>query len=65
MFKSRKSITLKTNALDQTIETCINQLNNKKRLYLIAFYSKKLINVKLNYKIYDKKLLIIVNSFKQ
>ena len=65
MFESRKSITLKTNASNQTIEACISQLNNKKRLHLIAFYSKKLINAKLNYEIYNKKLLAIVNSFKQ
>ena len=65
MFESEKSITLKTNALNQTIETCINQSNDKKRLHLIAFHSKKLINAELNYKIHNKKLLIIVNSFKQ
>ena len=65
MFKSRKLITLKTNALNQTIKICISQLNDKKRLYLIAFHSKKLINVKLNYKIHNKKLLVIVDSFKQ
>ena len=65
MFKSRKSITLKTNALNQTIKVCISQSNDKKRLHLIVFHSKKLTNVKLNYEIHDKKLLTIVNSFKQ
>ena len=65
MFELEKSITLKTNASDQTIKAYINQSNNKKRLYLIAFYSKKLTNVELNYKIHNKKLLTIVNSFKQ
>ena len=65
MFKLKKSIILKTNALDRVIKTCINQSDDKKRLHLIAFYSKKLINVELNYKIHDKKLLIIVDSFKQ
>ena len=65
MFESEKSITLKTNALNQTIKACISQSNNKKRLHLIVFHSKKLTNVKLNYKIHDKKLLTIINSFKQ
>ena len=65
MFESEKSITLKTNALDQAIKACISQLNDKKRLHLIIFHSKKLTNVKLNYKIHNKKLLTIVNSFKQ
>ena len=65
MFKLRKLIVLKTNASDQVIKTCINQSDNKRRLYFIAFYSKKLTNVELNYEIHDKKLLTIVDSFKQ
>ena len=65
MFKLRKSITLKTNALNQTIKACISQSDNKKRLHFIAFYSKKLTNDELNYEIYNQKLLTIVNSFKQ
>ena len=65
MFELEKSITLKTNALYQIIETCISQSDDKKRLHLIAFHSKKLTNVELNYEIHDKELLIIVNFFKQ
>ena len=65
MFESRKSIVLKTNASDRVIEACISQSDNKKRLHLIAFHSKKLTDTELNYKIHDKKLLTIVDSFKQ
>ena len=65
MFKLRKSIVLETNASDRVIEACISQLNDKKRLHLIAFHSKKLTDAKLNYEIHDKKLLTIVDSFKQ
>ena len=65
MFKSEKLITLKTNASDQTIEACISQSDDKKRLHLIAFHSKKFTDVELNYEIHDKKLLAIVDSFKQ
>ena len=65
MFESEKLIILETNASDQVIEACISQSDDKKRLYLIAFHSEKLTNVELNYEIYNKKLLIIVNSFKQ
>ena len=65
MFELKKLITLKTNASDQIIEACISQSDDKKRLHLIAFHSKKFINVELNYEIHDKKLLIIVDSFKQ
>jgi len=65
MFESEKLITLKMNASDEAIEACINQSDDKKHLNFITFYSKKLTNAELNYKIHDKKLLIIVNSFKQ
>ena len=65
MFKLKKSITLKTNASDQTIKTYISQSNDKKRLHLIVFYSKKLTDAELNYEIYNKKLLTIVDFFKQ
>ena len=65
MFESGKLIMLEMNALDEAIEACISQSDNKKRLHLIAFHSRKLTDAELNYKIHDKKLLVIVNSFKQ
>ncbi len=64
MFESEKLITLKINVLNEVIETCINQSNDKKHLHLIAFYNRKFTDAELNYKIHDKKLLTIVNSFK-
>ncbi len=65
MFESEKSITLKTNASDEAIETCISQSDDKRRLHFIAYYSHKLTVAELNYEIHDKKLLAIVDSFKQ
>jgi len=65
MFESEKSITLEMNVSDEVIETYINQSDNKKRLHSIAYYSHKLTVIELNYEIHDKKLLTIVNSFKQ
>ncbi len=65
MFESEKLITLKMNMSNKVIEACISQSDDKKRLHLIAFHSKKLTNAELNYKIHDKKLLVIVDSFKQ
>ena len=64
MFESDKLIMLEMNASDEVIEACINQLNNKKCLHFIAFYNRKFTDAELNYKIHDKKLLTIVNSFK-
>jgi len=65
MFESEKLIMLKTNASDEAIEACISQSDDKRHLHLIAFHSRKLTDAKLNYKIYNKKLLIIVDFFKQ
>ncbi len=65
MFESEKLITLKMNVSDKAIEACINQSNDKRCLHLIAFHSRKFTNVELNYKIHDKKLLAIVDFFKQ
>ncbi len=65
MFESEKSITLEMNASDEAIKTCISQSDEKRRLHSIAYYSCKLTVAELNYEIHDKKLLAIVNSFKQ
>ncbi len=65
MFESEKLIMLEMNALNEAIEACISQSNNKKFLHLIAFHSRKLTDAELNYEIHDKKLLVIVNFFKQ
>ncbi len=65
MFESEKSIMLEINASDEAIETCISQSDDKKRLNFIAYYSRKLTVAELNYEIHNKKLLTIVDSFKQ
>ncbi len=65
MFESEKSITLEINVSNKAIETCISQSDDKKCLHFIAYYNCKLTVAELNYKIHDKKLLAIVDSFKQ
>jgi len=65
MFELEKSITLKMNASNEAIKTCISQSDDKRRLHSIAYYSCKLTVVELNYEIHNKKLLAIVDSFKQ
>ena len=32
-------------------------------LYLVTFYSRKIILAECNYKIYDKELLVIIKNF--
>ena len=41
-----------------------SQYNNKEMFYLVAFYNYKMILIEYNYEIYDKKLLIILKTFK-
>ena len=65
MFESEKSITLEINVLNEAIETCISQSNDKKCLHFIAYYNHKITVAELNFEIHDKKLLAIVDSFKQ
>jgi hypothetical protein len=43
----------------------LSQYNNKGVLHPIAFYSKKIILAKCNYKIYNKELLAIVYYLKE
>ena len=65
MYNFNRPVKLKTDASDYALGTQIKYRNNKGKLYPIAFYSYKLLKAKLNYLIYDKKFLIIVNAFKK
>jgi hypothetical protein len=40
-------------------------MDKDSNLYPIAFFSQRIVPAKCNYKIYDKKLLVIVRVFKQ
>ncbi len=51
------------NISNYIINMCISQSNNEEWLRSIIFYSRKMISAKLNYEIYNKKLLIIVIAF--
>ena len=42
----------------------LNQPDEKKRLYPVIFYFRKFTSPELNYDIYNKELLAIVDSFK-
>ena len=55
---------VETDANKIALSSILNQPDEKKRLYPIIFYSRKFTVPKLNYDIYNKKLLAIVNNFK-
>ena len=65
MYDFNRPVKLKINVSDYTFGAQIKHRNNESKLYLIAFYFYKLLKAELNYLIYDKKFLTIVNAFKK
>ncbi len=54
---------LKINALNYVKGEILSQYDNEKVLHLMTFYSKSMILAEINYHIYDKKLLVIIQCF--
>jgi hypothetical protein len=61
-FDPDRPLTLKTDVLDYAIGAVCLQPNASNILYPLAYFSQKLRDVKLNYDIYDKELLAIVEA---
>ena len=64
-FNLEKSVTFKINVLDYITADVFSQLNEKGNLHSVAFFFSKMSLKKCNYKIYDKKLLIIIKAFEK
>ncbi len=60
-----KLFKIETNAFDFIFKRQFVQRDEKERLYLIAFFSKKLHKSEFNYPIYNKELITIVELFKE
>jgi len=58
-------IRVKIDILDFVLGVCLLQKYINKVWYLVAYYSRKLILLELNYDIYNKELLGIVAVFKE
>ena len=65
MYDFNRPVKLKTDASDYAFGAQIGHRNNQNKLYPIAFYFYKFSRTELNYPIYDKKFLTIVNTFKK
>ncbi len=63
-FDSIKKAILKTDFLNYVNDEVLSQHNDEDILYSVIFYSKNMILAERNYKIYDKKLLIIICCLK-
>jgi hypothetical protein len=64
-FDPDKEIELETDASDYALGSQLGQRDDQGRLHPVAFWSKKLNGAELNYPIYDKEFLAIVESFKE
>jgi RNase H-like domain found in reverse transcriptase len=47
------------------IGACLTQKKQNQLIKIIAFYFRKIIILKFNYNIYNKKLLIIIKALKK
>ena len=62
IFDLEREAILETNTSNYTIDVCLTQKRNDDKMQIIAFYIHKMTKFKLNYDIYNKELLIIVEA---
>ncbi len=62
-FDLKQQAILKIDALNYVKDEILSQYNDEKVLHSITFYSKSMILAEINYHIYDKKLLVIIQCF--
>ncbi len=63
-FNLKWQAILKINASNYVKDEILSQYNDEKVLHSMTFYSKSMIFAEINYHIYDKKLLVIIQCFK-
>jgi len=62
-FNLKRQAILKINVLNYVKDEILSQYNDEKVLHSMTFYSKSMILAEINYHIYDKKLLVIIQCF--
>ena len=60
-----KSFKVETNIFNFVFKRQFIQRDEKERLYFITFFLKKLYRLKFNYPIYNKELIVIIESFNE
>jgi len=61
-FNPEQPTILEADASTHALEAVISQLDPEGKMHRMAFYSRKFSSAELNYDIYDKELLAIVDS---
>ena len=64
IFNLVKKIIVEIDINKTALDSILSQPDEEKRLYPVIFYFRKFMAPELNYDIYDKELLAIVDSFK-
>ncbi len=62
-FNFKQQAILKINASNYVKDEILSQYDDEKVLHSMIFYSKSMILAEINYHIYDKKLLVIIQCF--
>ena len=65
IFNLEREAILETNALDYAIGACLTQKGDDSKMQTVAFYSRKMTGPELNYNIYNKELLTIVEALRE
>ena len=63
IFDPTRRTIVEADASDYALGACLSQLDDSGKLLPIAYYSKKMLALELNYNIHNKKLLAIVAAF--
>jgi len=63
-FDQNKKTILETDSFNYINDDILSQYDDKETLHSMTYYSKNLSFAECNYKIYDKKLLAIIQAFK-
>ena len=65
IFDLEREAILETNTSDYAIGACLTQKGDNKKLRTMAYYSYKMTGLELNYDIYDKELLAVVEALRE
>ena len=65
IFNLEREAILKTNALNYAIGVCLAQKRNNGKIRIVTYYARKMIGPELNYDIYNKELLAVVEALRE
>jgi len=63
-FNCAKEVIIETDTSDFAIGAILSQRDEERRLYPVAFHSRKFQPAEINYEIQNKELLVVVDAFK-